>query len=366
MSTALTKDGILDVPVIDISPYRLGSDAADREAVAEAVGEAARTVGFMQVTRHGIAPAVLASFTAAMDAFFGLSPEAKAAYRCPPSVNRGYTPPLTERLANSLGLATAADLFEAMNVGVAAADFPGLDLPADAYPDNVFPSELPGFEPAVMAWFGEAGKVARTMTRIFGDALGLGTDYFSRFTDHSIDLLRMNNYRLPSADVQLLPEQVGMGAHTDYGIVTVLWADQVPGLEILGSDGAWHPVQPAPGALLVNLGDALARWTNDQWISTMDRVAPPRVNGELVPRRSAAFFHDGNVDAMIAPLPTCVSAEAPARYQPVTVGQHLAEKLAGSRGGYLNPNAEREASRLANITRRQPLASSAYLPAVRG
>ena len=351
MSRALTRDGILDVPVIDISPYRLGSDAADREAVARAVGEAARTVGFMQVTGHGIAPAVLASFTAAMDAFFGLSPEAKAAYRCPPSVNRGYTPPLTERLANSLGLATAADLFEAMNIGVTAADFPGLDLPADVYPDNVFPAELPGFEPAVMAWFGEAGRVARTMTRIFGDALGLGTDYFSRFTDHSVDLLRMNNYRLPSADAQLLPDQVGMGAHTDYGIVTVLWADQVPGLEILGSDGAWHSVQPAPGALLVNLGDGLARWTNDQWISTMHRVAPPRVNGELVPRRSAAFFHDGNVDAMIAPLPTCVSADAPARYQPVTVGQHLAEKLAGSRGGYLNPNAEREASRLARRTR---------------
>lgn len=95
------------------------------------------------------------------------------------------------------------------------------------------------------------------------------------------------------ADVVLEPDQVGMGAHTHHGIVTVLWADPLPSLQILGGDGACHPVQHAPDALLVNLGDALARWTNDQWISTMHRVAAPRVDGELVPRRSAAYFHDG-------------------------------------------------------------------------
>ena len=137
-----------------------------------------------------------------------------------------------------------------------------------------------------------------------------------------------------------------MGAHTDYGIVTVLWADQVPGLEIHGVDGEWHPVMPADGALLVNLGDAIARWTNEEWISTMHRVAAPRINGALVPRRSAAYFHDGNVDALIECLPSCVSAGNPARYAPVTVGDHLAAKLAGSRGGQLNPYAIREVARL--------------------
>jgi isopenicillin N synthase-like dioxygenase len=120
----------------------------------------------------------------------------------------------------------------------------------------------------------------------------------------------------------------------------------VPGLEIHGVDGEWHPVRPAHGALLVNLGDAIARWTNEEWISTLHRVAPPRVGGTLVPRRSAAYFHDGNVDAVIEPLPSCVSAANPARYEPVTVGEHLAAKLAGSRGGQLNPHAAREAARL--------------------
>jgi isopenicillin N synthase-like dioxygenase len=103
---------------------------------------------------------------------------------------------------------------------------------------------------------------------------------------------------------------------------------------------------PADGALLVNLGDAMARWTNEEWISTLHRVAAPRVNGVLVPRRSAAYFHDGNVDAVIECLPSCVTEGNPARYGPVTVGEHLAAKLAGSRGGQLNPDAAREVARL--------------------
>ena len=347
MSSAALRDGVLTVPVIDITSFRMPyADAAARSDVVRQVDEAARAVGFMQITGHGIPGTTLEEFTAATDAFFALDPRVKAGYRCPPGVNRGYTPPKAESLANSLGLVAAADLFEAINVGASAADFPGLDLPCDVYPANVYPAEVPGFEAAVTAWFEAAGRVARTMLRIFGVALGGREDYFERFTDHSIDVLRMNNYRLPDPAVQLEDDQLGMGAHTDYGIVTVLWADRVPGLEIHGADGHWHPVMPADGALLVNLGDATARWTNEEWISTLHRVAPPRVGGRLVPRRSAAYFHDGNVDAVIEPLPSCVSADNPVRYQPITVGEHLAAKLAGSRGGQLNPNATREAARL--------------------
>ena len=345
MAVAQTKDGTLDVPTIDITPYT-GNDGQGRAAVAAQVDAAARTVGFMQIVGHGIPAHTLAAFTAATDAFFALEPDRKAAYRCPPGVNRGYTPPRSEALANSLGITTAADLFEAFNVGTQASDHPDLDLPAADYPENVWPA-VAGYREAVQAWFDAAGAVARTMTGIFADALGLEEHFFAARTTHSVDVLRMINYRMPSADEQLGPDQLGMGAHTDYGIVTVLWADPVPGLEILGGDGSWHPVQPGPGALLVNLGDALARWTNDQWISTMHRVAPPRVGGVLVPRRSAAYFHDGNIDAVIAPLPTCVGPDRPALYEPVTVGDHLRAKLAGSRGGTLNASAQREAARLA-------------------
>ena len=87
--------------------------------------------------------------------------ETKKRYRCPPGVNRGYTPPKAESLANSLGLASAADLFEAINVGSTAADYPGLDLPEDVYAANVYPTrEVPDFEAAVGDWFLAAGAVA--------------------------------------------------------------------------------------------------------------------------------------------------------------------------------------------------------------
>ncbi|TGD85441.1 isopenicillin N synthase family oxygenase [Mycolicibacterium sp. CH28] len=349
MASARTTDGQLHIPTVDITAYR-DADAGehDRDVVAAQIDRAARTVGFIQITGHGISAGTLAAFTAATDAFFALDAATKAAYRCPPSVNRGYSPPKSEALASSLGLVTPADLFESFNIGSQARDFPDVALPQEDYPDNIWPVEIPGFAVAVQDWFDAAGGVARTLVRAFGRALGVGDDGLAGFTTHSIDTLRMVNYRLPVANPVVEPDQLGMGAHTDYGIVTVLWADQVPGLEVLGSEGLWHPVQPAPGALLVNLGDALARWTNDEWVSTMHRVAAPVVDGVLVPRRSAAFFHDGNVGAVIAPLPTCVDAASPALYEPVTVGEHLRAKLAGSRSQIPTAGAQREAARLAS------------------
>ena len=334
----------LEVPVIDITPWR-GGDASARADVAAAVDDAARTVGFLQITGHGVPDDVVDGLTAAMDGFFALPTDEKARYVAPPEINRGYAPPRSERLSYSLGVASPEDLFEAFNVGTARSDHPGLDLDPGVYPENIWP-ELAGFRAAVDTWFVHARAVARTMVGIFAVALDLPEDHFEPFTDHGIEVLRMNHYDVP-ADIELLPEQQGMGAHTDYGIVTVLWADPVPGLEILDGAGRWHPVRPVEGALLVNLGDLLARWTNDRWISTMHRVVPPRDDaGRLIRRRSAAFFFDGNADGVVSTLPTCLDEAGRTAYPDVTVGEHLAQKLGGSRGLDLNEHAEREAGRL--------------------
>jgi isopenicillin N synthase-like dioxygenase len=136
------------------------------------------------------------------------------------------------------------------------------------------------------------------MTQVFAMALGLPEGYFDSYTDHSIDTLRVNNYR----------------------------------------------VIPGAGALLVNLGDVLARWTNDQWRSTMHRVKAP-IDGAGRPfrRRSAAYFHDGNADAVIATLPGCERRDVEP-YPPITVADNIAAKLR------LNHGAGREASRLTNLS----------------
>lgn len=338
------------VPAVDIAPYvdPDGSREA-RLAAARAFDEAASTVGFVQILGHGVPAEVTDAFADALDAFFHLPPETKNTYRTPPEINRGYAPPKTESLSLSLGLAPSNrmhDFFEAFNVGAAHTDYPGLDLPTTDYAENVWPAEAAGFREAVSAYFDEAGRVARTLTTMFADALDLPSGFFDAFTDHSLDVLRMNNYALPPGDITLDGDLTGMGEHTDYGIVTVLWADQVKGLQVLGRDGGWHDVMPADGALLINLGDLMARWTNERWMSTLHRVKPPIVDGRIERRRSAAYFHDGNVDAVIETLPTCLDADGTSAYPPITVGDHIRAKLAGSRAGVANTEAEREAARV--------------------
>lgn len=353
------------VPSIDISPYvRSGAPgdadpslAEQRAAVAAAVDEACRTVGFMQILGHGIPRHITDGLAAALDSFFALDLETKKRFRTPPHINRGYSPPKSESLSLSLGVESATrmnDFFEAFNVGAAVSDYPDapVELPADDYAENVWPDgdsadAAAGFRAQVEAYFPEARRVARTMTRIFADALGLDPDFYERVTGHSLDVLRMNNYALPPGRIELDGDLIGMGEHTDYGIVTVLWADQVRGLQVLGTDGSWNDVSPADDALLINLGDVTARWTNDRWMSTLHRVKPPIVDGTIERRRSAAFFHDGDIDAVISTMPHLVDAEHPDRYpEPVTVGEHIRRKLAGSRAGAINDAAGQERDRV--------------------
>lgn len=335
------------VPTVDITPYVGNGTDADRARVAAEIDQACRTVGFMQITGHGVPTATSADLADAMDAFFDQSLETKKTWVRPSSENRGYSAPKSESLSLSLGVEAATrmnDFFEAFNIGRSTDDFADVD-PAH-FARNTWP-DVPGFEERTWAYLVEAERVATTMVRIFADALDLPADFFDALTDRSIGVLRMNNYALPpGTDVTLDGDLTGMGEHTDFGIVTVLWADQVRGLQVLGSDGSWYDVSPADDALLINLGDLMARWTNEQWMSTLHRVKPPVIDGTIQRRRSAAFFLDGNSDAVVATLPAYVDAEHPAIYRPVTIDEHITAKLNGSRAGMVNEAAEREASRV--------------------
>jgi isopenicillin N synthase-like dioxygenase len=173
---------------------------------------------------------------------------------------------------------------------------------------------------------------AHRLTSVFAVALGMDEDFFEQFCRHSTDTLRINHFQRTPTMGDPLPGQTRMGAHTDYGIVTVLYGDDVPGLEIVGPDGGWHSVVPERGAYVINIGDLLAQWTNDRWRSTVHRVAaPPPGDSTHNRRRSMAFFHDGDWDAIVECLPTCCSADEPARYEPVRALDHLMNKLLGGR-----------------------------------
>jgi isopenicillin N synthase-like dioxygenase len=119
------------------------------------------------------------------------------------------------------------------------------------------------------------------------------------------------------------------GAHTDYGSLTIVRPEAAPGgLQVFTQDGDWVEVPVIPGALVVNIGDLMAQWTDDQWISTRHRVAnPPRDAEGSTERMSIVFFHQPNYDAVVEALPTCLEPGVPPRYAPTTSGDHLTMKF---------------------------------------
>jgi isopenicillin N synthase-like dioxygenase len=323
------------VPVVDLTPW-FGGGARERAALARSVDQACRTIGFMQITGHGIPSAVGDAMRSETERFFQRPLADKLA--CSPGrpgLNRGYAAMGSEALAYSLGVAPSRpDLFEAFNVGpdVVPDDAWHRAAPHDFFAPNIWPEAMPGLRQAVTRYFAEAERVGLTLTDIFALALGLPEGWFRPYVARSTLTLRMINYERRPGDPAPAEGQMRMGAHTDYGVVTVLLADAVPGLQVLGPDGAWHDVSPLPGALLVNLGDMTAQWTNDRWRSTLHRVVPPPPDAEgRAKRRSAAFFLDADYDALIQCIPTCQSAERPAKYSPVVAGEHLIQKILGPR-----------------------------------
>lgn len=336
------------VPTVDISSYVSECRASERPEVAAEIARACREVGFFQIVGHGVDPSVPAAMGAALDEFFALPDDTKARYRRADGANRGYTPPKAASLSMSLGIPPANmmnDFYEAFTIGRQANEYPGFELPEKTYPRNSWPVEAPSFRPAVEAYVREVTGVSRAILWALADALGVGRSYFESITDHSIDTVKMNNYALPEISVDSAEELIGMGEHTDFGMLTVLWADRVAGLQILDGEGVWHDAMPDEGAFLVNLGDAMARWTNDQWRSTIHRVNPPVIDGQVKRRRSVAFFLDGNHDAVIKPFEMFVT-EGEEVYPPITVEENINAKLAGLRREKAPANVDREAGRV--------------------
>ena len=330
------------VEPIDLRPFREGDDA-ERRAVARAFDRAARTVGFFSITGHGVDPDLIDEMRRVTGAFFDLPLEEKLQYYVEDrTANRGYAPEGSEALAYSLGEADLpTDLFEAFNVGC--------ELTADQLADpyfadrryfapNVWPSAPSELREIWLAYLDAVDEVANTVMSAAAVALGMDAGHFVPLLDKGPTVMRANNYQRREGATIPVDGQMRMGAHTDYGSITVLLADPVPGLQICDDLGAWHDVVPPEGSFIVNLGDLLSEWSNDRWRSTLHRVVPPApgVTGAFR-RRSIAWFQQPNHDAVIECLPTCSDESNPPRYAPVTSGDHLMAKLMGPR--LLRPSA---------------------------
>ena len=153
-------------------------------------------------------------------------------------------------------------------------------------------------------------------------SLDLPEDYFTEYCSEPLSRLRLLHY--PPQPVNAHPDEKGCGAHTDFGGITMLMQDDNGGLQVLGRDGEWIHAPPVAGTYIVNLGDMMARWTNDLYRSTVHRV----VNLSGRDRYSVPCFYSGRPTHLIASLPNCLGATGTAKYAPTTVEAHMREMYA--------------------------------------
>ena len=320
------------VPVIDIAGFD-GGAAADKRALARAVDDACRTVGFLVVAGHGVPDALIERTARAARAFFDLPVEAKLRHVSPdPKVYRGYFALESNAVAYSLDATdTPPDLFERFSIGRVGLDrgdpyYDATPTARSVFAANIWPAEVADFEPALSAYYRAMERLALTLMRLFALGLGLDEHWFDDKVDRHMTSFVVQNY--PDQDKPPRPGQLRAGPHSDYGSLTILKTEDRPGgLEIQTADGDWRPVAPKPGCFIVNIGDLMAQWTNDRWVSTMHRVVnPPRDKAVGSRRQSLIFFHQPNYDAPVECLPSCLAGGA-AKYAPTTSGEHLLMKL---------------------------------------
>ncbi len=191
-------------------------------------------------------------------------------------------------------------------------------------PDNVWPTELPGFEPATQGLFQALDQLGQQVLRAIARYLGLADDAFVDPTHDGNSVLRLLHYPPVSADAP----GVRAGAHEDINAITLLLGAEEAGLELLDRDGRWLPINPPPGSVVCNIGDMLQRMTNHVLPSTTHRVVNPAPERRGVARYSTPFFLHFRPDYLIETLPSCVGAERPNRYlEPITADAYLRQRL---------------------------------------
>jgi isopenicillin N synthase-like dioxygenase len=321
--------------VIDIGPFIHG-EAAARQQVARAVDEVCADIGFLVISGHGVSETLVERVRTLAKEYFDLPLEEKLRLKMPADRYRGYSPLGGEALASSLDNPSPPDLKELFSIGPVGRpddDYHRFSEPPNCFAENMWPARPAGFKEAWEAYYLEMERVAGVLMRIFAVGLGLPDAYFDDKVDRHITLFNVTHYPAPTSPP--LPGQLRAGAHSDYGSLTILKTEDAPGgLQVQSKNGDWIDVTPIPGTFIVNLGDLMAEWTNDRWVSTMHRVVPPPFEvAERSRRLSLVFFHQPNYDTVVECLPTCRDTSRPPRYGRITSGEHLYGKIAKHRQG---------------------------------
>jgi len=309
-------DSAEEIPTLDMTPY-LSGKSGGRESVAAQLRTISRTVGFFYLKGHGIPQDLIDRVFEESRRFHSLPSGAKSAipYFDTGSFKSGYQP-------------CFKDDYQRTNINIIANAKPNLVAKFSINREggsgglsmsdqergarvNVWPENLPGFKETLLAYHAGIEKLGRQFLPLWATSLKLPLDYFDKFfaTPH----LTMSLLYYPPQK-QIGDRQYGIAPHTDNALMTFLAQKDIPGLAVRMPSGRWRTVEIVPGALLVNTGNLIVRWTNDEYLSTKHRV----INTNEVDRYSIPVFFGPSGDALIEVLPTCQSAERPALYEPIT------------------------------------------------
>ena len=316
MSTTL-----FEIPVIDFSPF-LSGDTNLRKAVASQVYKACHEIGFMYIKNPGISQILIDQLFIQTKQFFALPVELKNKLAWSDEFsNRGYVGVERERLAPD----KPGDLKEAFNVGKEVNRDKRSTEDRSSLILNQWPPGQNDFRETVLEFYQACAQVADTICKALAIALNLPPSFFSDRHNQQNHTLRLLHY--PPLEQLPKPGQVRAGEHSDYGSFTLLFQDQVGGLEVCTVQGEWIPAPYIPDTILVNTGDLMQRWTNHVFCSTKHRVMIP--SGERVKRSrySVAFFCHPNDETEIACLESCKEPNRPPLYPPISAGDYLLSRL---------------------------------------
>ncbi len=317
----LERGDFSEIPVLDVSRLSTG-DAADAKAVAEALGAHLETTGFVYISGHGVPRDSVEAVREAGRRFHALPLDEKMKL----GINhnfRGYLGFDTSTIVtSSVAAVSKPNRSESLMImDEVAADDPDALAGKPLQGANRWPDEavLPGFRATIEIYVRHMTGLARRMVETAAVALGLPAQALAPHFLKPTTFLRLLHYPTQPEEAGLF----GSAPHTDYGFITLLAQDDVGGLEVRNKAGDWIAAPPIPDTFVLNVGDILARWSNDRFVSTPHRV----VNRSGRERYSQPFFFDPAMDTTVETLPTCIPPGSTPKYRPVVYGEYLMERI---------------------------------------
>ncbi len=306
------------VPLIDFAGLSEGS-AGDKRRVAAELRDACIDVGFFYIENHGVPQALVDAMFEMAPRLFGLPLEEKMRWHVKKSSQLlGYVAMRDENANPAVGKGDMHEAYDFVPEDVQLAnDFLAGDFRRAG---NLWP-DVPGFRDLATRYGIEMRLLARRLFAAFALALDLPEDFFSGLAGSPMALIRLLHY--PTQPGPFNEETIGTGAHTDHECFTILCQDRIQALQVRNRHGDWIDAPPIRGTFVINIGDLMARWTNGIFASTFHRVS--NLSGHA--RYSLPCFVGANADALIEALPTCVSAERPAKWPPVLAGEYVSSAI---------------------------------------